>query len=458
MKRMTLFTILVSFFISCDDFLEVGHNSNELDTELVFENNDTAIAALEALYHELDNNGFASGNTSSITFLGNILADDAKEYNNNSERYDFYRNTIRPDNDPNNNIWVTSYKYLYEVNSLLEGIKDNDHLSNNVKERIESEAKFIRAFIYYYLVHLYDGVPLVLTTDYSVNKSLTRNSVDEIYNQIKQDLIDALIYLPEDYIFSQGEHTKPTKFAAYTLLARIALWEKQYDQAIEFASQVIESKKFILTDLDKVFKANSAEAIWQIIPIDPNVGVKEAYFYILKNNPSLNNATFSTALTEDFLSIWQNGDMRYSNWINVYTEAHNHFYYPFKFKFKTGGSTEEYSIVMRLAELYLIRAEAYCMIGNVDHSVADLNKIRNRAGLPNWELSDVTDIKLMVLEERRRELFSEWGHRWLDLKRFGRIDEVLREKKPQWSSRAKLLPIPEQDLLRNPFLTQNPGY
>ena len=73
-------------------------------------------------------------------------------------------------------------------------------------------------------------------------------------------------------------------------------------------------------------------------------------------------------------------------------------------------------------------------------------------------LGEVTDIEQAVLDERRRELFSEWGHRWLDLKRFGVIDEVLGQKKPTWQPHAKLLPIPEQDILRNPFLTQNPGY
>src|SRR5690625_7960660 len=94
-------------------------------------------------------------------------------------------------------------------------------------------------------------------------------------------------------------------------------------------------------------------------------------------------------------------------------------------------------MVMRFAELYLIRAEAFAKSGNAQAALDDLNIIRNRAGLSNWTTTDITDIEQAVLDERRRELFSEWGHRWLDLRRFGVIDEVLGSKKPTWQPHAK---------------------
>lgn len=458
MKKTIFLTIISLCLYSCDNFLEVGPNTSELDAELVFENDNTAIASLEALYHEMQFSSFASGNTSSVGYLGNTLADDAIEYNINNDRYDFYNNSVRADNNANMGIWSSAYKILYECNALLEGVMDNYELSKEVIEQIESEAKFIRAFAYYYLVHLYNDIPLVLSTDYSVNQSLPRNTVEEVYVQIQKDLNDALQYLPKDYKYSNGEHIRPTTFAAYTLLARVALWQQNYDEAIDYTEKVIISEQYDLATLDEAFKANSEEAIWQLIPVEPNTGTNEGAVYILHNNPGITNNNSSQALTDNMLSIWDNDDLRYSHWINIYAEGSDHYYYPFKYKIKNGGDTEEYSMVMRLAELYLIRAEAYAMMGNIDQALTDLNVIRNRAGLSNWEISDVTDIKQMVLEERRRELFSEWGHRWLDLKRFGKIDEVLGGKKPKWSPDAKLLPIPEEDLLRNPFLTQNPGY
>src|SRR5690554_3339204 len=105
MKRILLYLLFLVVLISCDDFLEVAPNISELDIELIFENDNTAIAALEALYHELQFNGFASGNMQSVTFLGNTLSDDAVEHVVTNDRYDFYINTLRADNGTNNNTW-----------------------------------------------------------------------------------------------------------------------------------------------------------------------------------------------------------------------------------------------------------------------------------------------------------------------------------------------------------------
>ena len=457
MKRILLYLLLLVGLLSCDDFLEVGSNTSELDIELVFENDNTAIIALEAVYHELQISGFASGSSSSVSFVSNSLADDAVEYGVD-ERYNFYTNTLRADNGMNYNIWSSTYKQLYNTNALLEGIADNADLTEATKNRIEGEAKFIRAFIYYYLVHLYGEVPLVLTTDYQTNQRLARTSVGEIYAQIQKDLEEALVYLPEDYVHSEGEHIRPTKYAVYTLLARLALWKEDYNQVVNYASEVIDSGKYSLVDLDNVFRANSLESIWQLVPVDPNIGAFEGNIFILENNPKAPYNSSSQSLTEDLLSVWEVNDLRYQSWIGVYSEGVEDYYYPFKYKIKNGGDTEEYSMVIRLAELYLIRAEAYAKSGSSQLALDDLNRIRSRAGLVGWTMADITDIEQVVLDERRRELFSEWGHRWMDLRRFGIIDEVLGQKKPTWQSNAKLLPIPEQDILRNPFLTQNLGY
>lgn len=460
MKRILLCIQSIIVLTACDSFLDVGFNTSELDAELVFKNDNTAIAALEGIYHELQFNGFASGKVQSISFLGSILVDDAIDHNITSDRYDFYSNTLRAGNVTNTSIWTSAYKQVYNANALLEGIKDNVDLSKATKNRIEGEVKFLRAFIYYYLVHLYDGLPLVLTTDYHINQSLPRTTVADIYNKIQKDLEEALEVLPTDYTNSKEQHIRPTKYAAYTLLARLALWQEEYTQAINYASEVITSGKYSLGELDDVFKANSEESIWQLVPVVPNTGANEGNLFILQKNPAAPNNSASQSLTVDFLSIWEIDDLRYQNWIGVYTEGESKYYYPFKYKIKNGGDKEEYSMVLRLAELYLIRAEAHARSAspNIQAALNDLNEIRNRAGLPNWITTDVLDIEQAVLDERRRELFSEWGHRWLDLRRFGKIDEVLGQKKSTWKPDAKLLPIPEQDRLKNPFLTQNPGY
>lgn len=157
MKQFFLFIIMGSILYSCENFLEVGPNVNELDVQLVFENDNTAEAALNGIYSELQKSGFASGNTSSITFLGNNLVDDAIEYNYENDRYEFYQNKLYPNNEANYNIWSSAYKQVYNVNAMLEGVEKNINLSQEITDRIIGESLFIRAFVYYYLVHLYDG-------------------------------------------------------------------------------------------------------------------------------------------------------------------------------------------------------------------------------------------------------------------------------------------------------------
>jgi hypothetical protein len=120
-------------------------------------------------------------------------------------------------------------------------------------------------------------------------------------------------------------------------------------------------------------------------------------------------------------------------------------------------------MVFRLAEQYLIRAEARAQQGNVSGSQSDLNAIRTRAGLPNTTANDKASLLTAIQHERQVEMFTEWGHRWFDLKRTGTIDAVMSVIAPAkgggaWNSNKALLPLPLGDLQADQNLTQNPGY
>ena len=116
-------------------------------------------------------------------------------------------------------------------------------------------------------------------------------------------------------------------------------------------------------------------------------------------------------------------------------------------------------MVLRLAELYLIRAEARTQQNNFSDAESDLNAIRNRAGLPNTTANDRATLLTAIEQERRIELFAEWGHRWLDLKRTNRADTILNTfKAPNWQVTDVLFPIPASQIDINGLLTQNPGY
>ena len=140
------------------------------------------------------------------------------------------------------------------------------------------------------------------------------------------------------------------------------------------------------------------------------------------------------------------------------------------YNYKTGqakssitGTVTEYSVVLRLAEQYLIRAEAQAL-GNLslNQAITDLNVIRKRAGLDNLPITlSKNEVTKAIEHEREIELFAEWGHRWFDLKRTGRAHDVLSavQIKQPWTGDYQLLyPIPRSEIITNQNLIQNPGY
>jgi hypothetical protein len=136
-------------------------------------------------------------------------------------------------------------------------------------------------------------------------------------------------------------------------------------------------------------------------------------------------------------------------------------FYPFKYKNRMASDSpvEDY-MVFRLAEIYLIRAEAAARLNNLTGAIADVNTIRNRSGLPATA-ADVTSsnaVLAAVMKERQTELCFEWGNRWYDLKRTGTAGIVLGAEKTNWQANAALYPLPQAQIQLNKQLTQNPGY
>src|SRR5690606_32787353 len=181
-----------------------------------------------------------------------------------------------------------------------------------------------------------------------------------------------------------------------------------------------------LDDPDQVFLANSKEAILQISPI----GRGNSLTHTEEGNVFIKTSLTNTAigLSDNLMDSWDVGDRRYTSWVGRFDGSgpDETYYYPYKYKVQydnSGGDITEYSMVLRLAEQYLIRAEANIKLGNLQAAIADLDVLRKRAGIsllantaPNLSAPDLMEI---VLKERRKELFAEWGHRWLDLKRNG---------------------------------------
>lgn len=284
-----------------------------------------------------------------------------------------------------------------------------------------------------------------------MNNVLPRTPVADVYKQVITDLEEAVPLMNEDYATS--EHVRPNRSAAEALLARVYLYTQQWANAEKWSGTVIDGNRYhLLEDLNGVFLKNSDEAIWQLQTFNAPRNTWEGF-----NAVPLSAVIFR--LQQPLVNAFEPGDLRKEMWTGNMAVSGAPVYYPFKYKVRTSDDFTEYSMVLRFAEQYLIRAEARAQQDNITGALADLDTVRHRAGLePLPATLGKAGVLLAVEQERRVELFTEWGHRWLDLKRTNRADAVLQPIKPAWKSTAVLLPIPTDARKTNSNLTQNEGY
>ncbi|PXX29946.1 RagB/SusD family nutrient uptake outer membrane protein [Arenibacter sp. ARW7G5Y1] len=448
---------------ACEEFVDVDLPDNKISSETVFGSDETANAAVMGIYNELYNlDGFSNGGFRSVTLLGDLSADNLRTITLNQEMSEFQESEIISDNAYNQTLWSSAYNIIYMCNAVLDGLDTYSGVSNKTRDRLMGEVQFVRAFAYFYLVNLYGEVPLVQSSDYRQNAMAPRSSIEDIYSAMTTDLESSIHVLGDSY--GEGERWRANRFTAQALLARVHLYLENWEKAENHSTEIIGStENFTLLDhLDDIFLANSKEAIWQITPAGRSLSfvTNEGRILILTSPPP--NSQKPVALTTDLMGSFADEDLRMEHWIGKLDTEDGVYHYPFKYKVNSANVITEYSMVLRLAEQYLIRAEARAHQDNLPGAIADLDKIRTRAHLVPLSIIDPGINRAALLDsihlERRRELFTEWGHRWLDLKRTGSVSKVLGIKKPLWQDTDVLYPIPETEIDKNPSLTQNNGY
>ncbi|WP_268225122.1 RagB/SusD family nutrient uptake outer membrane protein [Sinomicrobium oceani] len=458
MNNRYIILLLLCISWSCQDFVEVDLPSNQVVREDVFSQEESVEGLMRVLFYELSATGFfSSGSTSSVTVVHGLSSDELMNYSTINTFPEFYQGRVTTTNETVGQLWSTMYSTIYMANDIMEGLAEPyaDVISDALKQQSVGECLFIRAFSHFYLVNTFGNVPLVTSTNYQANTSAIQATQEAVYAQIISDLEGAIELLGDGYV---GERTRPNKTAARLLLSRVYLYLQDWEMAETYASEVLleQSLYEILNNPDEVFVANSREAIWQIEPVG-RYHTLEGETFILNGAPTL------FALNNDLINAFEEQDKRRMQWIGAYTSESQTYYYPYKYKINAAnGSTsaEEYSTILRFAEAYLIRAEARAQQNNLEGAIADLDVIRERAGISQISALNPAiskeELLAIILEERRRELFTEWGHRWFDLIRSGEADNVLNEK--GWSSVNYVFPIPENETLLNTNLHQNLGY
>lgn len=453
-KFILLLYILLGV-LSCDSFVEVDLPKSQLTNTAVFEDYATADAALTDIYANIRDNSMLSGSGYGISNqLGNYADELTSNQNPNITSLPFYNNALLPSNSIVAGYWNSAYNQIYAANAIIESTQQSTALSQEQKKYLTGQALFIRALLHFYLLNIFGDLPYITATDYKNNSTVTRMPVKKIYEDIIADMENAIIFLPISYDDSQ--RIRPDRVAAKAMLARIYLYNQSYPEAANMASAVLnEAASYSLEDVDTVFLLNSKETIWQLQSGVSGANTLEASFFVFTSGPPS-----QVSLSSQLVSSFGPDDLRKASWIKEITDDTTIWYHAYKYKENnTTSVSKEYSIVLRLAEQYLIRSEARAQQGDLIGAAEDLNKIRHRAGLNDSPATTREEILIAILQERRWEFFTERGHRFFDLKRMGQIDSTLSGVKAGWNTTDDLFPIPQTELSTNPNLRpQNPGY
>ncbi|HVW94413.1 MAG TPA: RagB/SusD family nutrient uptake outer membrane protein [Mucilaginibacter sp.] len=467
-SKTYIYILVVLLLLGCKKFIEVDAPSTSINTEQVYKNDATAAAALTAIYIQLSQGDVTPGNGLTSVSIDCGLYADELDYTRNVQNINslLWTNSLTSTNGIQDD-WRNIYNKIYQSNSAIEGLKHSNSLSADVKNQLLGEAIFIRGFCYFYLTNMFGSVPLAVTTDYKVNSLLSRSNQSDVYKQILNDFTAADSLLSSNYVGGDGktptsERVRPCKAAAEAMLARVYLYTKNFRQAEIFASKLINnSLTYDLVSVEDVFLKNSRETIWSIPSVNTSTAANTAEgraFILSSTTNALAGPPYS--LTSVVLNSFEPGDLRKLKWTGA-DLAQNSTRYDFVYKYKVGADlkpTMEYSIVLRLAEMYLIRAEARAMQNNLSEARDDLNTIRHRAGLLDVNAPDQDSFLNAVVQERQVELFAEWGHRFFDLKRLGILEKLAMEKPQSWTATDQNFPIPQGDRDKDPNLSQNDGY
>lgn len=454
MKKIYLFFCIGALLLTaCEELIDVGYPSNQLGTPQVFEDVQTANAAL-AYLHTLvrDRSIMSGGSFTGMGTLGGMYADELDcYYNDQNGVMDIYHNQLQETNTSIASVWSNSYQQIYYANAIIYGVEQSTTLSDDDRNRIKGEALLVRSLIYFYLQQLFGDIPYTVSLDYEYNRTIGKTEASALLAQLVKDVTADSALLEDDY--RDAERIYPNRKAAQLLLARIYLLQEEWLLAEQIARDILQSPLYQYeTNINEVFHKSGKHILWQLKPQNSGYATSEGTHYYFANS-----APHNIALTQDLVDAFADNDLRKQAWIAEITVNGQSWYRPYKYKNRE-NNTNEYSIMFRLEEVYFIMAEALARQNKVDEALPYLNASRERAGLtPLTSLSKEVFID-ELLAEKRREFFTESGHRFLDLKRWGRLDE-LSAVKPNWESYKSIWPLPQSELLLNPNLyPQNTGY
>ncbi len=428
----------------CDNVLDVNPTASIPSDEALNSPRKLAVAVTGA-YDVLQADDYYGGD--GILVVPDLYADDLDFTGTFTNLGAIDNGGITSDNASFLPIWQDLYDGIGRANNILAAIPNVEGLSEDEAASAEGQARFLRALHYFNLVNFFGGVPLVLTPTTSTDEVQypARATAAEVWAQIEADLTATI---DGGLLPTSGSPNFATEGAAKALLARVHLYQGEYAPAGALAGDVISNYDYTLVpNFAALFEAkNTAESIFEVefTKTDAN---NLAFYYF----PQALGGRYQFAPSADLIAAYDPSDARRPVTLGAVDEGtDDEVIYGTKY-FRIQNSDDNV-IVLRLAEMYLIRAEARARAGELTGALADLNTVRVRAGLD--ELAGLGQPALLdaILEERRREFALE-NQRFFDLRRLGLAESVLG-----LSANQLLFPIPQRELDVNPQLGQNEGY
>lgn len=441
---------LVVSLSSCDSILEPQPRL-DIATAQAITDKRGAEAALLGAYSELQSNSYYGFEYPALAYLSADEVDWSGSFNYYQQ---FDLNAIPAENSSIKSVWSQIYRVVNVANNLIDKVPaiQDRNLTEVQRQKILGEAYFLRALAYFDLGRAWGGVPLVLqpTVDKSSGKGIGRASLEQTYAQVLADLEQADLLLPALTVRSSA-----SKEAVWALKARLYLYQQNWEKADEFSTLVINSGKARLVQPYSAFYTGkqTEESILELVYDNADRNA-HANYWLTSSRGGRYEWKPSASITQDLRSPAIGG----SRSALIGSQVNGNIETVFGQKYTKIASGEDGAFVLRLAEQYLIRAEARLKkaIPDVPGALADVAKVRDRADLQPFVTVDVQAALLAVEQERKVELAFE-GHRWFDLIRTGRAQQVLGI-----SDQNKFLyPIPNSEILADPDLgpeDQNPGY
>lgn len=475
-----LFALLLAFTWSCEDVLEEKIFGQITDDQF-WQTEKDAVAAIKAAY------GSLGGDWEGFTLWQFVVEDMGTDIGTGGyfgtqdyTSYTGWSGTIPDFVDWG--IWPSFWRTVNHANAVLDRVPQMD-IEEEVKERVLGEAYALRALIYFYLVNWFGGVPEVTTT-LETPTEIPRQTAESNYALIEGDLINAIDRLPDkSTLISMGEadYGRVTSHAARGLLARAYLQQGKWSECADICQEIISSGEYSLepvyTDIfslaNEGFQNN--EVIWTIPFIagtSPFVDacVLQVYLWRAPEKPDFDNYydwAGNIRVTSSFFNTFENDDLRKAGMFSSTDGTPDPI---MLLKFPADPATEGFSSgtdypVVRFADILLMRSEALAHLDDLEGSVNEVNKVRERAGLPPINAASYTSQTLLdhIYNERRWELYFE-GHAKRDMIRmnYDYMLDYIKSTSDDWElvgeERYLLLPLPSSALASNPALTQNPGF